>query len=36
MFRELPAWGLYIRHARGIQVKNFRFFFRASSGVVMK
>ena len=22
MFRELPAWGLYIRHARGIQVKN--------------
>lgn len=21
MFKELPAWGLYIRHARGIQVK---------------
>jgi hypothetical protein len=24
MFKELPAWGLYIRHARGIQVKNLR------------
>jgi hypothetical protein len=22
MFKELPAWGLYIRHARGIQIKN--------------
>jgi len=22
MFKELPAWGLYIRHARGIQVRN--------------
>jgi len=22
MFRELPAWGLYLRHARGIQVRN--------------
>jgi polygalacturonase len=26
MFRELPAWGLYIRHARGVQVKNLRLF----------
>jgi len=26
MFRELPAWGLYFRHARGIQVKNLRLF----------
>lgn len=26
MFRELPAWGLYIRHARGIQVKNLRLY----------
>jgi hypothetical protein len=24
MFRELPAWGMYIRHARGITVKNLR------------
>ncbi|HTR30310.1 MAG TPA: glycosyl hydrolase family 28 protein [Puia sp.] len=24
MFKELPAWGLYIRHARGVQVKNLR------------
>jgi Glycosyl hydrolases family 28 len=22
MFRELPAWGLYVRHVRGMQVKN--------------
>jgi hypothetical protein len=22
MFRELPAWGLFIRHARGVQIKN--------------
>jgi hypothetical protein len=22
MFRELPAWGLYIRHVRGLQIKN--------------
>jgi hypothetical protein len=22
MFKELPAWGFYIRHARGIQVKH--------------
>jgi hypothetical protein len=22
MFRELPAWGLYIRHARGVDVRN--------------
>ncbi len=26
MFRELPAWGMYIRHARGIQVKNLRLY----------
>jgi hypothetical protein len=26
MFRELPAWGLYIRHARGIEVKNLRLY----------
>jgi hypothetical protein len=26
MFRELPAWGLYIRHARGIKVKNLRLY----------
>jgi polygalacturonase len=26
MFKELPAWGLYIRHARGIQVKNLRLY----------
>jgi len=26
MFRELPAWGLYIRHARGIRVKNLRLY----------
>lgn len=24
MFGELPAWGLYVRHAEGIQLKNFR------------
>jgi hypothetical protein len=24
MFKELPAWGLYIRHARGVHVKNLR------------
>jgi len=22
MFKELPAWGLYVRHARGVQIKN--------------
>lgn len=22
MFRELPAWGLYMRHVRGVQVRN--------------
>jgi hypothetical protein len=22
MFKELPSWGLYIRHARGLQIKN--------------
>ena len=22
MFRELPAWGIYIRHAKGITVEN--------------
>jgi hypothetical protein len=22
MFKELPAWGLYIRHARGVRVRN--------------
>jgi hypothetical protein len=26
MFRDLPAWGLYIRHARGVQVKNLRLY----------
>jgi hypothetical protein len=26
MFRELPAWGMYIRHARGVQVKNLRLY----------
>jgi hypothetical protein len=26
MFRELPAWGMYIRHARGLQVKNLRLY----------
>jgi hypothetical protein len=26
MFRELPAWGLYIRHARGVHVKNLRLY----------
>jgi glycosyl hydrolase family 28 len=26
MFRELPAWGLYIRHASGIQVKNLQLY----------
>jgi polygalacturonase len=26
MFRELPAWGLYIRHTRGVQVKNLRLY----------
>lgn len=26
MFKELPAWGLYIRHARGIEVKNLRLY----------
>ena len=26
MFKELPAWGVYIRHARGIQVKNLRLY----------
>src|SRR5579863_4092296 len=24
MFRELPAWGMYVRHVRGLQVKNLR------------
>ena len=24
MFRELPAWGVYIRHARDIQFNNLR------------
>ncbi len=24
MFRELPAWGLYVRHARGVMTKNVR------------
>jgi hypothetical protein len=22
MFRELPAWGIYIRHAKGINIEN--------------
>ena len=26
MFRELPAWGMYIRHARGIQGNNLRLY----------
>ncbi|HLI94291.1 MAG TPA: glycosyl hydrolase family 28 protein [Puia sp.] len=26
MFRELPAWGLYIRHARGIRIRNLRLY----------
>ena len=26
MFRELPAWGLYVRHARGMQIKNLRLY----------
>jgi hypothetical protein len=26
MFRELPAWGMYIRHVRGIQVKDLKLF----------
>lgn len=26
MFRELPAWGMYIRHGRGIYVKNLRLY----------
>ncbi|MGV8963560.1 MAG: glycoside hydrolase family 28 protein [Candidatus Saccharimonadaceae bacterium] len=25
MFRELPAWGLYVRHAKGITFKNIKF-----------
>jgi polygalacturonase len=26
MFKELPAWGLYIRHARGVQIRNLSLF----------
>ena len=26
MFRELPAWGIYIRHARDVQFTNFSLF----------
>ena len=28
MFRELPAWGIYIRHARDIQFSNLSFIVR--------
>ena len=24
MWGELPAWGLYVRHAEGIKIKNFK------------
>jgi hypothetical protein len=26
MFRELPAWGLYVRHVRGLAVRNLRLY----------
>ena len=31
MFGELPAWGLYMRHAVGIIIKNFNISFKAVS-----
>jgi hypothetical protein len=29
MFKELPAWGLYIRHARGVVVKGLHLYCKA-------
>ena len=26
MFRELPAWGMYVRHVRGLAVRNLRLY----------
>jgi hypothetical protein len=26
MFRELPAWGMYVRHVRGLTVRNLQFY----------